>query len=233
VLAFDNAFLDEGGGIWKRMLAHLVLTDAERDPFYQLPDRGPRREEWLLGRIAAKDALREWAFHQHQLTLASADIELSADARPVAHAPGHPALKLPPVSISHSRGGAVAMVGEPGAACGLDYQRLDHVDPALLAAGGLNPREHALLTRFTGEALTRATVALWCAKEAAAKSAGLGFAGRPQDWVVSHLGDGDAPATATVTHDAVRHDIELRYPGPAEVVALCRHLQPAPLAAHP
>ena len=234
VLAFDNAFLDEGGGIWKRMLAHLVLTDAERDQFYQLPDRGPRREEWLLGRIAAKDALREWAFHQHQLTLASADIELSADARPVAHAPGHPALKLPPVSISHSRGGAVAMVGEPGAACGLDYQRLDHVDPALLAAGGLSPREHALLTRFTGEALTRTTVALWCAKEAAAKSAGLGFAGRPQDWVVSHLGDGDAPATATVTHDAVRHDIELRYPGPAEVVALCRHLQPAPpAAAHP
>jgi len=232
VLAFDNAFLDEGGGIWKRMLAHLVLTDAERDQFYQLSDRGPRREEWLLGRIAAKDALREWAFHQHKLTLAAADIELSADARPVAHAPKHPTLKLPPLSISHSQRGAVAMVGEPGAACGLDYQRLDHIDPALLAAGGLDEREHALLTRFQGDALTRATVAIWCAKEAAAKSGGLGFAGRPRDWVVCQLGDGDTPATAAVVHDAVRYEIELRYPGPTEVVALCRRTQPAPLAAN-
>ncbi len=232
VNAFDNAFLDEGGGIWKRMLAHLVLTDAERNQFYGLSDRGPRREEWLLGRIAAKDALREWAFHQHRLTLACADIELSADARPQARAPGHPALRLPPISISHSQRGAVAMVGEAGAPCGLDYQRLDHIDPALLAAGGLTEREQTLLTRFKGEALTRATVALWCAKEAAAKSGGLGFAGKPRDWVVGHLGDGDTPATAAVLHDAVRYEIELRYPGPTEVVALCRRAQSTPLAAN-
>src|SRR3546814_13753004 len=52
--------LDEAGTIWKRMLAHMMLSRAERQQFYALPAQGPRREEWLMGRLAAKDAARDW-----------------------------------------------------------------------------------------------------------------------------------------------------------------------------
>src|SRR3546814_14460580 len=43
--------LDEAGTIWKRMLAHMMLSRAERQQFYALPAQGPRREEWLMGRL--------------------------------------------------------------------------------------------------------------------------------------------------------------------------------------
>ncbi|MBD0326222.1 MAG: polyketide synthase dehydratase domain-containing protein, partial [Pyrinomonadaceae bacterium] len=54
-------FLEESGGLWKRVLAHLVLSAEERDEWYALPEKGVRRTEWLMGRAAAKDAVRQWA----------------------------------------------------------------------------------------------------------------------------------------------------------------------------
>ena len=115
--------------------------------FYSLPANSTRREEWLMGRIAAKEALREWLKDVHNHDLASADIELLADAdgRPRASCARLPDLALPTVSISHSRRWAAASLSMPGAPCGLDYQRLDHVDPDLLVAGALTDLERALL----------------------------------------------------------------------------------------
>src|SRR3546814_10321747 len=50
-----EGMLDEAGTIWKRMLAHMMLSRAERPKFYDLPAQGPRREEWLMGRPAANE----------------------------------------------------------------------------------------------------------------------------------------------------------------------------------
>jgi acyl transferase domain-containing protein/phosphopantetheinyl transferase len=221
---FDAHFLDEGGAIWKRMLAHMVLGHRERALFYALPASGPRREEWLMGRIAAKEALREWAWANHRLSLASADIELLPDARgrPQAACPQRPELRLPPVSISHSRRWAVAALGEPGQVLGLDYQRSEGVSTDLLAAGALTDRERALLKSRPPAAQAQATLALWCAKEAAAKSDGLGFGGRPVDWRVAVLDPAAAPTHAEIHHDSGRHLVSLHYPDPQEVLALCR-----------
>ncbi|MEO8893194.1 MAG: polyketide synthase dehydratase domain-containing protein, partial [Coleofasciculaceae cyanobacterium] len=73
---FPKHFLDDSWGIWKRVLAHLMLNQAERNFWYQLPEKGERRTDWLLGRIAAKEALRQWAKQTFNLDLASADIEI-------------------------------------------------------------------------------------------------------------------------------------------------------------
>lgn len=223
---FAQDFLDEGGGIWRRMLAHMVLGHAERRTFYALPGNSGRREEWLMGRIAAKEALREWLKTEHGHDVASADLELlaSGDGRPLASCSALPDVPMPTVSISHSRRWAVAALSPPGQPCGLDYQRLDHVDPDLLAAGSLTDLERALLRPWQGQPLlAQITVALWSSKEAAAKSHGEGLGGRPVDWRVVRLSEGPRPAQATVEHDGWQYAVDLQYPGETEVVALCTH----------
>ncbi|HVT34853.1 MAG TPA: polyketide synthase dehydratase domain-containing protein, partial [Nevskiaceae bacterium] len=134
---FANQFLDEGGGIWKRMLAHMVLNQQERARYYLLPAAGPRREEWLMGRIAAKEALRDWALREHGMRLASADFEIASDelGRPFATCAQLPGRTLPAVSISHSRQWAVALLAPAVPRVGIDYQRLAGLDAALLEAG--------------------------------------------------------------------------------------------------
>ena len=74
-----EAYLEQGWGIWKRALAHLSLSREERMLWYALPRKGARRTEWLLGRIAAKDAVRQWAAQRYGLHLAPADVEILAD----------------------------------------------------------------------------------------------------------------------------------------------------------
>ena len=220
---FYEGFLDEGGAIWKRALAHMVLGHRERGLFYALPAQGPRREEWLMGRVAAKEALREWAWETQRLHLASADIELIPDGlgKPVASCPSQPGLTLPEVSLSHSRHWAVAALGPAGRRFGLDYQRSEGVNADLLAAGALSDRERALLRPRQATALEQATIALWCAKEAAAKASGLGLGGRPVDWQVVSLDDQTQPRHAEVEHEGRHHHVALHYPGPDEVLALC------------
>ena len=115
---FPTGFLDDGWSIWKRVLAHLTLSRAEQALWYQLPEQGEQRTEWLLGRIAAKDTLREWSQQQLGITLAPIDIEILPDAQ------GNPAaycqlldvlddpIALPDVSIAHSEGTAIAAIAE-------------------------------------------------------------------------------------------------------------------------
>src|SRR5699024_2597069 len=54
--AFADPFFTSGGGLWQDMLALMMLSPAERAQFQTLPAAGPRRSDWLAGRIAAKEA---------------------------------------------------------------------------------------------------------------------------------------------------------------------------------
>lgn len=81
VPAFPDHFLSDGGHIWQRVLAHLMLTPAEKQYWYALPETA--KNHWLLGHAAAKDALREWLQQQQPAPalaqpLAPIDIELQA-----------------------------------------------------------------------------------------------------------------------------------------------------------
>lgn len=51
----------EMGGIIAVIIAYLVLNQQEREFWYSFPEKSLRRNEWLLGRIVAKDAIRQWA----------------------------------------------------------------------------------------------------------------------------------------------------------------------------
>ena len=184
--AFPEHLLDTSYGIWKRVLAHMLLSRREREIFAALPKQGPRREEWLMGRIAAKDAVRIWAQRSAGVALAPADIEIinNAEGRPevLCRAVNGP---MPAISISHSARHAVAALTAAGGGVGIDLQSLNRIDVEALAGGGLTAEEARLVRAAAPGDAPRIAAAIWSAKEAAAKALGTGLGGRPDDFRVS------------------------------------------------
>ena len=193
VAPFPTGFLDDGWSIWKRVLAHLTLTPAEQAIWYKFPEKGIRRTDWLLGRIAAKDALRQWSYQHLGIQLAPVDIEIlpNAQGKPIAQCPAlthspqgvETPIQLPDISISHSDGTAVAAIAQANEQIGIDWQPLSAIRDVDAMAQAFTPAELSLYTHIDRHALAR----LWAAKEAAAKAIGTGLAGNPQQWIVEAI----------------------------------------------
>jgi phosphopantetheinyl transferase len=152
------------------------LGRAERTDYAAAPPRG--RRQWLLGRIAAKDAVRTWLWDNGSGPLFPAEVAIgnAANGRPFVRGDRLPALD---VSLAHTDGLAVAIAG---AGVGIDIEEvLDR--PAGAAFIALGDAERALLATLTPNALwfTR----FWAAKEAVAKAEGTGLDGAPRRYVVT------------------------------------------------
>ena len=237
LVPFEEGFLDQGWGIWKRMLAHMALSRHERQMFYNLPVTGPRREEWLMGRIAVKDAVREWASQRHGLHLAPADVEILTNelGAPSVRCAALQTVGAPHISLAHSRRHAIATAAE--VAVGIDYQRIGQVRVEELIRGAMTDREARSIRSAPPSDQARIAVAIWAAKEAAAKSVGTGLEGRPADWdceLITIDRRGGHPTRASVTHHDTRHDVSLYFEGTEAVLAVClaadrRHSTPTTL----
>jgi acyl transferase domain-containing protein/phosphopantetheinyl transferase len=212
-------FLESGGGIWRRVLAHLVLGRAERQAWTALEGSGKRRDEWLLGRVAAKDATRRLLAGVHGLDLAAADIEIDADeyGRPQPMGAWRSRLPAPPVvSIAHTRGVAIALVGD-----GTRYRGVGiDIEPTGRLREGFDQvaftdGERRLLASIEPLDPAEWRLRFWCAKEAVAKALGRGLGGRPRGFVVSGV-DPDT-GTVSVTLDAEqRQQLTITTAGPLE-----------------
>lgn len=168
-------FLEGHDRIWERVLGHLVLSKREKEEFAALSGQSNRRAEWLLGRAAAKDAVRALIKETRGREILPADIEI------VKAASGAPGVKIagwegqtPAISISHSGGRALAAaVFADGVGVDLEMER--PLDKGF-ESGAFSGQE--LETLCSGGPLDNATMLrAWSAKEAAAKSAGLGLLG--------------------------------------------------------
>ena len=226
VAPFDDELLASGGGIWGRGLAHMTLNRAERRRWYALPAAGPRREEWLLGRIAAKEAARDWLRTRHQIDLASADIEIVGDdrGRPQVRIDALAEAPMPTLSIAHSQGWAAAVVADPGLAVGFDYQRLRSVRTHELIHGAFGDAEQHWFAKIDETERGLVAAALWCAKEAASKAAGTGLEGRPLDWVVTACQLDPrtvAFGSAQIVHKGHTYDVALQFENRDAISALC------------
>ena len=72
---------DAHGAIWLRVLAYMILNRRERLLWRELnAASSKRRRDWLMGRIAAKDAVRLLIKDQVGLVLCPADIEITSAA---------------------------------------------------------------------------------------------------------------------------------------------------------
>jgi len=145
-----------------------------------------RRRQWLLGRLAAKDAVRIWFQERHGVThVHPLDFEIGVDARgrpcvrPVAPLPAAPA-----ISIAHTGGIAYALAAaEP---VGIDAEPAGRPVEEI-ARHFVSTEEREVVAAGGTDALLR----VWCAKEAVGKAVGTGLGGRPGDFTaVSASGDG-------------------------------------------
>jgi acyl transferase domain-containing protein/phosphopantetheinyl transferase len=187
VNAFPEGFLEDSWSIWQRVLAHLMLNQAERTVWYQFPEVGPRRSEWLLGRIAAKDAVRQWAKQTFHLDLAPVDVEIRAvgQGQPtVICADLAPYGAMPAISISHTNGTAIAVLVPSGCNIGVDLQCMDGLRYEDLVEGIATPKEQQWLAALPVSERLRCLIEFWCAKESLTKALGVGLGGQPKDWEV-------------------------------------------------
>ena len=65
--------------MWPHVLAAMSVNRQEREAFVNLKKPERNRREWLLGRLAAKDAARVFIKDHYRLNLTPADIEIITD----------------------------------------------------------------------------------------------------------------------------------------------------------
>jgi malonyl CoA-acyl carrier protein transacylase/phosphopantetheinyl transferase len=168
------------------------LGAAERAAFGGHPPRG--RRQWLLGRIAAKDAVRHWLWQQGEGAVFPAEIEIRNDSEGQPYAVGVHGRDLPPLdlSLAHKADAAVALVRpsaereHPDTGVGIDIELVTERTEATHRIA-LNAQERELLAELgesAGEGEEVWFTRFWAAKEAAAKAEGHGLRGRPREFTV-------------------------------------------------
>ncbi|MEU8692013.1 beta-ketoacyl synthase N-terminal-like domain-containing protein [Streptomyces sp. NPDC048665] len=172
----------------RELIMRNSLGTAERAAYAARPPRG--RRQWLLGRIAAKDAVRQWLWQHGEGPVFPAELLVRNDELGRPYVTGVHGRTLPPldVSLAHRGEAGVAIVRphSPGPGPGIDIEEVTARDPATLATA-LAPAELRLLEGLSADGpdpqdlwFTR----FWAAKEAVAKAEGVGFGGRPRDFAV-------------------------------------------------
>ncbi|MET7933138.1 beta-ketoacyl synthase N-terminal-like domain-containing protein [Streptomyces sp. NPDC005322] len=164
------------------------LGGAERAAYERQTPRG--RRQWLLGRIAAKDAVRRWLWERGEGPVFPAEIGISDDEHGRPYPIGVHGRTLPELglSLAHRAEAGVALVvprraGDPGPGPGIAIEEItDRDDPALTAA--FSPSELALLRAADGRSTPRWATTARAAKEAAAKADGTGIPGGPAEATV-------------------------------------------------
>ncbi|MCB5164686.1 polyketide synthase dehydratase domain-containing protein [Streptomyces bambusae] len=182
----------------RELIMRNALGGPERSAYAERPPRG--RRQWLLGRIAAKDAVRRllWADGEGPVYPAELLVGNEASGRP--YVTGRHGRELPPldVSIAHCAEAGVALArhrppgGDPGAlrhGPGIDVEEITEPAPATVATA-LSPAEQELLAACRaagggGEPPGTWFTRFWTAKEAVAKAEGTGLRGRPRDFEVT------------------------------------------------
>ncbi|KPI32409.1 6-deoxyerythronolide-B synthase [Actinobacteria bacterium OV450] len=191
------------------------LGSAERADYERQSPRS--RRQWLLGRIAAKDAIR------HHLWRHGGDPIFPAEVRILNHDGGRPfALgvhdrRLPEIDISlaHRAEAAVAIVqprtpgqGPPG--IGIDIEEIGERSQATRAVA-LSDAERTLLDTLCcppdGDSLAKWFTRFWAAKEAVAKAEGTGLRGRPRDFTVIEAASDWLVVTATTANAERRYQV--------------------------
>jgi len=189
---FTEDFCAQSGGIFMRILANAVLGFEERDEWRSLPANVRRRREWLLGRIAVKEAVRYWIHERTGQLLFPSDIVVVHDEQGAPYVDGwwrDRLVQAPGVSLSHNARACVAAVTAPQRAVGVDMEDFGRIQQPELIVETLTPKEQPLVQGLHGHALDERLLRFWCTKEAVAKFLGFGLQGRPEAFEVRFADD--------------------------------------------
>jgi phosphopantetheinyl transferase (holo-ACP synthase) len=162
----------------RALVMRRYLSAPERAVYEQLNPLAQR--QFLLGRVAVKDAVRRWLWARGHGPVFPAEVTVANEpsGRPLVRGPFDADLR---VSLAHVEGLGAALVGD-GVDVGIDAERIEPRRPCFEALV-LTPAERALAVPDGYDRDGWLTV-LWAAKEAAAKAGGRGLDGRPKDFEV-------------------------------------------------
>jgi phosphopantetheinyl transferase (holo-ACP synthase) len=177
----------------REFLVGRCLNKKERTEYRALSVH--RQRDWLAGRIATKDALRQWAWSRGVGTLFP--IEIGVDQAVTDRPPQFDVEALPQalqasyaLSITHSDGLALAAMLHPerqNGAIGVDLEKVEHRTQEWREVS-FSTNELARLASLSKERYDDALTSWWTIKESAAKCASqLGIVaglGTPQKWQI-------------------------------------------------
>ena len=129
VEGLPQAFLESSHNVWLKTLAYLVLSRRERAAWDNMQASPKDRYDWLLGRCAAKDAVRMLIHERFGEQLCAADVEMVGEASGRLSVDGAWKQRLgvnPVVSLANS--------GVAGAVAALNAADLAGIDLAARAA---------------------------------------------------------------------------------------------------
>lgn len=186
--------------------ADYLLTESERALWRARARDEQRKVQWLLGRIAAKEAVRKLVLRQSGVRLLNQDVEIIYDesGRPVVSPLLAQVLGWAPwISIAHSGDVAVAVAINSEFPIGVDLQMIAERDQEFIEFA-FSAGEQELFAAVSGARRYCLLTQLWCAKEALAKALGTGFQGAFRNGFVVEKFDaptGDALVSATINTD--------------------------------
>lgn len=147
-----------------------VLTEAELQELSQRFRDSGRRKQWIMGRLAAKDAVRV-ALDDAELAYDQIEINAGEDGVPRVALRNRPGVEPPLISIAHAGAAACALAvpptgrGRPG----IDMENLRQMDQGMSELV-LSSAEAELVEASAARDLD--FLRLWTAKEAAFKAVG-------------------------------------------------------------
>lgn len=182
---------DMGRPVWRDVLEHTQLGPAERAEHLAMGGSEDIRSRRLWGRIAAKEASRRLRLAQGGEPTYPADIAIAADDR------GRPILirlddprdrSLPSIAIADAEGAAVAIAAsDPRARPGIAVEWIPESPGRLPDDPALTSRERTLLARWAGPSRPEWIARFHCARVAAIRAFGSGFAAGPGAAEVVHV----------------------------------------------
>jgi len=171
----------------RELIMRRYLSAAERADYQRRTPRAAR--QWLLGRIAAKDAARQWLWDAGAGPVFPIEVTVSNAASGRPRVAG-PFTEAPEVSLAHTGSLAAALVGNPGCSpgVGIDIERIIDRDERTVAAI-LTDAERRLLDGVCSSVVEWPSwvTRFWAAKEAVAKAAGTGLGGRPRQFAITRV----------------------------------------------
>ncbi len=175
---------DEGTVSW---LADYILSPVEAQIYEALPNIR-RKREWLIGRICAKDAVRELVWKMGGVLLTYADVEVFSDpiGSPVVMLRAFPHLNYGwRLSISHKDNVAAAVAVRQAEALGvgIDLELVAEKEEGFEILA-LTDFERDYLASYLSAERASILSQVWVAKEACAKAVGLGMGNNPKNFEI-------------------------------------------------